>query len=236
MSTLRSKADLHIHTTYSDGTAGVREVLEYAATQTKLRVIAITDHDAIAGALEARRLAPSYGIDVIVGEEVSTVEGHLLALFIDELLPPGRPAAETIAAVHAQGGLCIAAHPYGSLVPSLGRAGLRQRAAGPGCEWPIDAIESFNASLWLPSNNAAAAAIGAELGLPLCGGSDSHHLATIGLGYTSFPGSTAQDLRHAIRSHTTQPGGIHWHRGHNIEVMGLWLRGMARRALRPSLS
>src|SRR5215813_10337077 len=106
-----SKADLHIHTTHSDGTASAREVLEYVVAQTDLRVIAITDHNTIAGALEARELAASYGIEVIVGEEVSTNEGHLLALFVEELLPPRQPAAATIAAVHAQGGLCVAAHP-----------------------------------------------------------------------------------------------------------------------------
>ncbi len=96
-----SKADIHIHTTYSDGTAGVEAVLEYVATRTDLRVIAITDHDTIEGALKARRLAPAYGIEVIVGEEVSTAEGHLLALFIERPLAPKQPAATTIAAVHA---------------------------------------------------------------------------------------------------------------------------------------
>ncbi len=213
-----SKADLHIHTTYSDGTTSVRELLEYVVTRTDLRVIAITDHNTIAGALEARRLAASYGIEVIVGEEVSTAEGHLLALFIEEELPPRRSAAETIAAVHAQNGLCIAAHPYDWCMPSLGRAGLRERSAGPGCEWPLDAVESFNASVWLPRFNAAAAAAGERLGLPLIGGSDAHHLATVGLGYTLFPGHTAADLRYAI---------------HNVEYVGLWLRAHAARALTP---
>ena len=88
-----NKADLHIHTTYSDdATASVEDVLEYVANRTDLRVIAITDHDEIEGALKAQRLAKDYGIEVIVGEEVSTNEGHLLALFIEHFLAPGRPA------------------------------------------------------------------------------------------------------------------------------------------------
>ncbi|MFL5804659.1 MAG: PHP domain-containing protein [Roseiflexaceae bacterium] len=230
-----SKADLHIHTTYSDGTTSVRELLEYVVTRTDLRVIAITDHNTIAGALEARRLAASYGIEVIVGEEVSTAEGHLLALFIEEELPPRRSAAETIAAVHAQNGLCIAAHPYDWCMPSLGRAGLRERSAGPGCEWPLDAIESFNASVWLPRFNAAAAAAGERLGLPLIGGSDAHHLATVGLGYTLFPGHTAADLRYAIRMRVSRPAGNYWRWMHNVEYVGLWLRTHAARALTPTV-
>ncbi|MCG8347191.1 MAG: PHP domain-containing protein [Chloroflexales bacterium] len=205
-----SKADIHMHTTHSDGTARVYEVLAHVARHTDVRVIAITDHDTIEGALEAQQMADAYGIDVIVGEEVSTADGHLLALFIEHELPPRRPAAETIAAVHAQGGLCIAAHPYGMLVPSMGYAGLPQRCIGPEPEWPLDAIEGFNASLWLPRNNKVAAQIGATLGLPLCGGSDSHHLATIGMGYTLFPGHTAADLRRAIQAGQTQAAGISW--------------------------
>src|SRR5262245_57107151 len=228
-----SKADLHIHTTHSDGTASVTTLLEHVATHTDLRVIAVNDHDTIAGALEARELAASYGVEVIVGEEVSTAEGHLLALFIEQPLPPRQPAAVTIAAVQAQGGLCIAAHPYDWLTPSLGRAGLAERCAGPGCEWPLDGVESFNASLWSARANARAAAAGERLGLPLLGGSDSHHLATVGLGYTQFPGRSAADLRYAIRLRATRPGGSYWRRLHGVEYVGLWLRERAARVRRP---
>jgi hypothetical protein len=226
-----SKADLHIHTNYSkDAFPEVEEVLAYAASKTDLRVIAITDHDAIEGALKARRLSHSYNIEVVVGEEVSTAEGHLLALFIEEWLPPGRPAAETIAAVHAQGGICLAAHPYGWLVDSLGWHGIYHRSNGSQHdqhEWPIDGVEAFNASLWLPSNNTRAAAMGAKLNLPLCGGSDSHHLATIGLGYTLFPGTSAEDLRAAIRHNRTRAAGVSWGWKYIAEFLGLHLKQKA---------
>src|SRR5215218_11522871 len=115
MNTRWSKADIHVHSTHSDGHAAVEEVLEHAVRRTDLQVIAITDHNTIEGALEARSLAEEYGIEVVVGEEVSTADGELLALFIERRLAPGRPAAETIAAVHEQGGLCVAAHPYAGL-------------------------------------------------------------------------------------------------------------------------
>lgn len=188
-----AKADLHVHTTCSDGHASVREVVEHAARQTNLPVIAITDHNAIEGALRARTLAREYSIEVVVGEEVSTADGELLALFIEQRLSPGRPAAETIAAVHKQGGLCIAPHPYDRMVPSMGRRNLLERCSGPNSEWRLDAIEVFNAGQLWPGDNRRAKMAAEALGLPGCGGSDSHHLATIATGYTLFPGRNAAD-------------------------------------------
>lgn len=239
MTHIWTKADIHIHTNHSDGAASVADVLRYVADHTDLRIIAITDHDTITGALEARQLASAYGLEVIVGEEVSTREGHLLALFIEQELPPHRPAAETIAAVHGQGGLCIAAHPYAHGVPSLGFAGLYERYKALTCDWPLDGIESFNASLWLPHSNTAAAIAATELGLAACGGSDSHLLQTIGRAYTRFPGSSAEDLRRAIQTRQTQPGGSYWHWTHTAtlaaELTRRELRGFARRAVRPSI-
>jgi hypothetical protein len=233
-----SKADIHIHTTYSsDGTASVESVLDYVATRTDLKVIAITDHDRIEGALKARRLAQSYGIEVIVGEEVSTTEGHLLALFIEHHIPPRRSVAETIAAVHAQGGLCIAAHPYCWKVPSMGWFGLRNRT-GSHKEWPLDGIEAFNASMWLAESNVTASSAGKDLNLAMCGGSDSHQLSTIGTGYTVFPGLTASDLRHAIETHQTRAEGSFWGASRIVEYLGLKFRDIVRnvtdRALKPS--
>jgi predicted metal-dependent phosphoesterase TrpH len=219
MNTRYGKADIHIHTIYSDGSANIRDLLEHVAQKTDLRVLAITDHDTIDGALLARQMAHEFGIEVIVGEEVSTAEGHLLALFIERWLPPGRPAAETIAAVHAQGGLAIAAHPFDPLVPSLGRAGLRRRCAGPRAgAWPLDGVEAFNASSWIAAGNRHASAFGAALGLARCGGSDSHSLATIGRGYTRFPGASADDLYRAIQRGETIEDGTHWQFADYLDV------------------
>jgi predicted metal-dependent phosphoesterase TrpH len=201
-----SKTDLHIHTIHSDGAASVPELLAHVASTSALRVIAITDHDTIVGAREAGRMARSFGIDVIVGEEVSTREGHLLALFIDTALPAGRPAAETIAAIHAQGGLAIAPHPFDCSVPSLGRAGLHHTG------WNFDAIEGFNAGvIWSQRGcNREAREAARALGLPVVGGSDAHTLATTGQGYTIFPGTSVDDLYRAIQSGQVSCGGHYW--------------------------
>lgn len=80
----------------------------------RLDVLAITDHDEIRGALVARHFArarPELGVEVVVGEEISTQNGHLLGLFLEELVPPGLPALTTIERIHAQGGLAVVAHP-----------------------------------------------------------------------------------------------------------------------------
>jgi predicted metal-dependent phosphoesterase TrpH len=233
-----NKADLHIHSTYSDGTANIPEILAHVAAS-DVRVIAITDHDSIAGGRQAAQLARGFGVQVVVGEEVSTAEGHLLALFIEDELPPGRPAAETIAAAHAQGGLCIAAHPYDRCVPSLGAYGLHTRSAGPRQgEWPLDAIEGLNAGvMWAPRRcNSRAQQVARDLLLPVVGGSDAHSLAPIGQAYTLFPGTSADDLYRAIQRGDVHCGGGFWSVKQHIDVSRRWLRqrglhGLVRLAL-----
>lgn len=201
-----SKADLHIHTLHSDGVPSVTELLRYVAEQTDLRVIAITDHDTITGARHAARIAREFGISVVIGEEVTTAEGHLLALFIDSFLPPARPVAQTIATIHAQGGLAIAPHPFDRHTPSLGRCGLNRP------DWRLDALEGFNASVLWPERgrNRMTQIAARELGLPLTGGSDAHTLWTVGQGYTLFPGHSADDLYRAIKSGAVTWGGSYW--------------------------
>src|SRR5262245_65524190 len=107
------RADLHVHTLWSDGAQRPEEVVAVAAE--RVDVVAITDHDEIRGALRARDFArerPELGVDVVVGEEISTLNGHLLGLFLEERVPPGLTALETSGEIHAQGGLAVAAHTF----------------------------------------------------------------------------------------------------------------------------
>ncbi len=210
MESLLTAADLHIHTTASDGTASPEAVLSYVATETDLRVIAITDHDTLRGALYARERASHYGIDVIVGCEISTRSGHLLALFIEQPVPAGLSVTETVARIHDQGGMAFAAHPFGMLVPSIGRRHL----LGPertDVDWmQLDGIEVFNASLWNPMNNERAARCAQRWGLTHIGGSDAHNLTMIGAGRTLFAGTGAADLRRALQRRATLVYGRYW--------------------------
>ena len=87
-----SKADLHIHSDMSDGLASIPEIMEHVATKTDLSVIAITDHNTIEGALFAKSLEELYpGLEVIVGEEVTSKSGHILGLFLTETVPAASP-------------------------------------------------------------------------------------------------------------------------------------------------
>src|SRR5512137_1881429 len=103
--------DLHCHTSASFDCLASPESVVKAAASRGLTHLAITDHDTIDGALRARDAAPD-GLTVIVGEEVRTADGDLIALFLEQAVAPHRPAAETIAEVRAQGGLVGIPHPF----------------------------------------------------------------------------------------------------------------------------
>jgi predicted metal-dependent phosphoesterase TrpH len=141
-----------------------------------------------------------------------------LAYFIQDRIAPGYSTSDTIRAIHEQGGLAVAAHPYDWMVRSCGRAGLLRRAAGSSPEWQFDAIESLNASLRPRAANTQAAAAAKVLRLPVIGGSDSHCVTTIGYGYTAFAGATAEDLRTAIVQQRTIAAGRHWSWGDMAEA------------------
>lgn len=199
------KADLHIHTIYSDGTCTVPAVLEEAAYHKKLNVIAITDHDKIEGAWEAAELAPRYGIEAIVGSEISTAEGHLVALFLKEAVAPGLSLVETVQRVGAQGGLCIAPHPmaYGLGADGLSAESLKRALAVPGVREVLVGLETYNASLVIPGGNARALMLNQTLRLAAVGSSDSHTVWALGQGSTVFRGRTAKDLRQALLKRST---------------------------------
>ena len=116
-------ADLHVHTALGDGMAEIPELLAYVEEQTDLSVIAITEHDDIRAAVATREAwaRAAYRFEVIAGEEVTTLEGHLLALFIEEPVPSLEPLVPTLEAVHRQGGLCVIPHPLSWLTRSLSR-------------------------------------------------------------------------------------------------------------------
>ena len=203
------RADLHIHTLASDGTAGVEAILEHVETTTDLDVIAITDHERIDAALAARAMAQDRGMraEVVIGEEVTTRGGHLLALFIDRPIIPYKSLRSTIAAVHDAGGLAVPAHP---LVPfPLCAQGwvLRGLLDDPDPAVHPDGLETFNPTTLGRPYHRRVTRFADEYGLAQLGNSDAHALHAIATGWTTFGGSSAADLRHAIEDRTTEHGG-----------------------------
>lgn len=201
-----SRADLHVHTTFSDGTSTPEDVLNYYALNTRVRVLALTDHDTLDGALCAKAFARGHPelfghLDVIVGEEVTSKDGHVLGLFLKEWVPPGMSAKDTVAAIHEQDGIAIAAHPYTNVMRWNGLVGVGDLIL----EVPFDAIETRNSNFTEVFANRKAAR--KARGKAQVGCSDAHFLDATGLCYTEFPGSTAEDLRTAVRLRTTAPGG-----------------------------
>ena len=204
---LVGKADLHLHTAHSDGMASVAELIEHLEARTDLDVIAVTDHDSLRGALDARErwAHGSYRFEVVPGMEVTTIEGHLLALFIEEPVPCLRGVEETVDAVHRLGGLCVIPHPFTWMTRGMGLRHIRRVLANKADGVGFDGIETTNDT---PAGRIGAAKAKAlnsrEFGLAEVGGSDAHFLACIGAGYTEFEGRTAADLRLAILNRSTR--------------------------------
>ncbi len=163
--------DLHVHTTHShDGRCTVEQAVA-AARAAGLSGIAVTDHDSIAGHPEAKKFSRD-GFLVIPGMEVSSADGHIVALGISELVPKGLPAAETVALIRKQGGAAIAAHPFAP----VRRPDIVYRAK-------FDAIEGLNSRAILLSNPLAQR-FAKKNNLAVVAGSDAHHCADIGMART----------------------------------------------------
>ena len=202
------KADLHIHTRVSDGMASVEHTVNYIEFETDLDVVAITDHEDVSGGLRARdyALRMGYTVEVVPGAEITTLHGHLLALFIEETPPSFRDSASTIAKVHRLGGLAIAPHPLSWLTRSLSERTLLRLAQEQDAERRLDAIELANPSpAGLRTRERAARLNATSLRLPSVGASDAHHLPHIGAGWTEFPGRTAADLRRSLLNRDVVP-------------------------------
>jgi predicted metal-dependent phosphoesterase TrpH len=206
------RADVHMHSTYSDGSGSIQEILDHVQKNTSLDVIAITDHDVIEGSLRARDLWQhgGYRFDFIVGEEVSTKEGHLLGLFIEKRVPAGLSMERSIDLIHEQGGLAVIAHPLHRLFRHSCQRQVMDRIHASHDVW-FDGIETWNASFCgIYANQVAMSTNRSVYGLAELGNSDAHSINSIGSGMTWFEGSRADDLRQTIEAGLSAPGGTLW--------------------------
>ena len=206
---LTGRADLHIHTTASDGIHPIRQVLEHITRMGSLDVIAITDHDCLDASLWAYHHRHLYPFDIVPGMEVTSIDGHVLALWVTSPIPAYLSLKETVAAIHEQDGIAVLAHPLElTIAPHtfwryLTRPEVLLNAG-------VDAVEVFNAGAFTVGCNQLMKLAYRRRAIPQLGNSDSHMCATIGRGITRFRGSTAAELRESIANGLTSAEGMRW--------------------------
>ena len=182
------------------------QILDYVEEKTDLDVIAITDHDDIRGAWKAREIWANrrYRFDLVMGIEITSIQGHLIALFVEEPITSLIELDVAIDATHQQGGLCVIPHPMSWLTRSLDRRSILRVMDDRSNGIYFDAIETATGSavgeLWVKK---ARNLNRTHLRLAEVGGSDSHFPVMIGCAYTQFRGKTASDLKRNMVNGTT---------------------------------
>jgi len=192
-----SFADLHCHTNASFDSLSRPAAVASAAAVRGLTHLAVTDHDRIDGALAARDAAPE-GLTVIIGQEVRTTTGDLIALYIKQPIPPGLTPAEAAQRIRDQQGLVGIAHPFDRFRAGAGRRGWEAEleALTP----LLDFVEVWNARLIAGGGNRQAAEFAALHELSGVAVSDAHTVLEVGVAYTILQGpvENAVDLRAAL--------------------------------------
>ncbi|MGQ9887581.1 MAG: PHP domain-containing protein [Aggregatilineales bacterium] len=158
--------DLHSHTCWSKDSLTSLETVLRLCEQRGIDRIAITDHNTIGGALALKALAPDR---VIVGEEIMTTQGEILAYYVHEAVPPGLSPEETIRRLRDQGAVISVSHPFDRLRQGAWHPADLLRIADK-----VDAVEVFNARCVFPKDNTRAVAFAARHGLLGTVGSDAH--------------------------------------------------------------
>jgi len=173
------RADLHIHTLFSPDSTTRLEKIVSRCLEIGINCIAVTDHNTIAGAIHMQEKAP---FTVIVGEEVQTLDGEVIGLFLTNEIPSRLPAEETVVRIKAQGGLVLIPHPFDRFRrPTLNRQTLEALLPH------VDIIEVFNSRAAILSDSDRAQAFAQNHGLLSSAGSDAHTIGEIGNAYVEMP-------------------------------------------------
>jgi len=196
------RLDLHIHSQFSPDSHSSIEAILKRAQEVGLDGIAITDHNSVQSYFAASKLAQDLGLDltIIPGAEISTSEGHLIALGTRGLIPSGLAAAETVECAHDAGGIAVAPHPF-----AVFRQGIRNLQVKR-----LDAVEVFNSKYLFGYSNYVATRSARKLNLGVTGGSDSHKVETVGFGYTEVNianGADVEQILCAIKDGRSQAKG-----------------------------
>ncbi|MFB6127588.1 MAG: PHP domain-containing protein [Halolamina sp.] len=170
--------ELHTHSALSyDGRDPVDLLVEQAAA-VGLDALAVTDHDEVDASHRAAEMAADQGLVGIVGMEVSSAAGHVLAFGIEEAVPPGLPFAETLDRIRDQGGIAIVPHPF-----QKSRHGVAAHVSEEELT-AADAIEVYNSRLLTGRSNRQAERFAVSNELPMTAGSDAHVSEMVGQAVT----------------------------------------------------
>jgi len=170
------KLDLHIHSQYSEDATGYPKDIIKILQKKGLQGMAITDHNTVEGGLKALKVKPKEFI-VIPGVEISTKDGHMLALNVTENIKRHLSVEETVDKIIDAGGLPVVPHLFRNM-SGIKKEKLRN------IQTKISAIEVFN-SCSLPQTNLKTAKIAKEYSLGGTGGSDAHDPIYAGYAYTT---------------------------------------------------
>lgn len=177
------KIDLHIHSKYSEDASGSPKEIMNLLKKKGLNGMAITDHNTIKGSLEALKLKPK-DFAIIPGLEISTNDGHILALGIEENVDRGRSVEETIDQILDKGGIPVVPHLFRKM------SGIKREKLELIYQ-KIPAMEVFNGCS-LPKTNIKTAKVAKEFNLGGIGGSDAHNPLYAGYGYTTVNSDTIE--------------------------------------------
>ena len=179
------KADLHIHTAYSmDCTMSLEKIIA-RCLEVGINCLAVADHNAIAGALKLKEIAP---FPIIVSEEILTLDGEIIGMFLHQEIPSKLPIEETIARIKAQGGLVCIPHPCDRLRFSVFRDQVFEHIMPE-----VDIIEVFNARSLSPGSSARARQLAQKYGKLASAGSDAHTPSEIGNACVEMPEFSGKD-------------------------------------------
>ena len=213
------RADLHVHTTYSKDSLITPKDLVYYSKKCGLNAVAVTDHNQLEGAY---KIAKETNFLILPGMEVSSSDGHIVALNVQELIPKGFSAVETVERIHRAGGIAIACHPYVYF-----KGALNEKV----CD-TFDAIEVINARAFPFKRSVKKAEETAKkFDLSRVAGTDAHYGPQIGYGYTVIEAAepSIEAIAKAIMKGDCQPFGQSVPPIINIEQQFLRIKRMAKK-------
>ena len=193
---MQVKADLHVHSTYSSDSIITPEDLVFYAKKSGLTAVAVTDHNQVEG---ARKIAGETDFLIIPGTEVSSRDGHIVGLNVNEVIPRGLSTDETVDRIHKAGGIAIACHPHALFKGSIGQHVTAK----------FDAVETINASSFpFRSASSKAEKLAERFGLPRVAGTDAHYGPVIGCAYTVIDSElNVESILKAIVDGRCEPAG-----------------------------